>query len=487
MKRLTLVFLALLLALCPSVSAAAASAPLFSQTASGDQNQPADASAHPEDSQAQDQEESETQAETELQPVLLDTDQVSTEDILMYSSACIVMDTNTGAILYYKNMLDRKYPASTTKIMTTLLALDRISMTDTITFSENAVSSITWDSSNMELKAGDSLTLEETLYGIMLASANEASNGLAEYVSGSMDVFAADMTDYAIRLGCRRTHFTNPSGLHDDQHYTTAKDMAIIASAAAHNETFRQIAGSAVYTIENPNFKVMEPETDESSADDTQPEGGDLIPQPYTLYNHHKMVNNTYPYEYCCGGKTGYTEEARNTLVTFACKNQMDLVCVVLDCPGGKNYIYMDTEKALDYCFENYDRLNSEYLARLEASKRMDFTVFDWYTMATPLTAEEMFFPFAKQSFEIYKPLALNRADQKALSSAIENKSIEEFIDYSKSHDYKPLIIAVSILVIALIILTLIVIKLWHILKRKRSRIRYQRLRKKRMEDDHKI
>ena len=182
MKRFIFVFLALLLALCPSVSAAAASDPLFSQTASGNQNQPADASTQTEAPEAQAPEESETQAETELQPVLLDTDQVSTEDILMYASACIVMDTNTGAILYYKNMLDRKYPASTTKIMTTLLALDRTSMTDTITFSENAINSITWDSSNMELEAGNSLTLEETLYGIMLASANEASNGLAEYV-----------------------------------------------------------------------------------------------------------------------------------------------------------------------------------------------------------------------------------------------------------------------------------------------------------------
>ena len=171
MKRFIFVFLALLLALCPSVSAAAASDPLFSQTASGDQNQPADANTQTEAPEAQAPEESETQAETELQPVLLDTDQVSTEDILMYASACIVMDTNTGAILYYKNMLDRKYPASTTKIMTTLLALDRTSMADTITFSENAINSITWDSSNMELKAGNSLTLEETLYGIMLASA----------------------------------------------------------------------------------------------------------------------------------------------------------------------------------------------------------------------------------------------------------------------------------------------------------------------------
>ena len=143
MKRFIFVFLALLLALCPSVSAAAASDPLFSQTASGNQNQPADASTQTEAPEAQAPEESETQAETELQPVLLDTDQVSTEDILMYASACIVMDTNTGAILYYKNMLDRKYPASTTKIMTTLLALDRTSMTDTITFSENAINSIT--------------------------------------------------------------------------------------------------------------------------------------------------------------------------------------------------------------------------------------------------------------------------------------------------------------------------------------------------------
>ena len=138
------------------------------------------------------------------------------------------MDTQNNAILYSKKPLRPPLSCQHYKNSHTLLALERTDLSDTITFSEEAVNSINWwDSSNMELEPGDQLTVEQTLYGVMLQSANEAAYGLAEYVSGSVDAFAQDMTDYAISLGCRMTHFTNASGLHDDNHYTTAKDLAL--------------------------------------------------------------------------------------------------------------------------------------------------------------------------------------------------------------------------------------------------------------------
>lgn len=433
---------------------------------------------------SQDSPESET--ETELMPVLLDTDRVSTDEIILYSSACVVMDVNTGAILYYKNKLDRHYPASTTKIMTTLLALERGKLDDTVTFSENAVGSITWDSSNMELQAGNQLTLEQALYGIMLRSANEAANGVAEHISGSMEAFAREMTDYAIALGCRRTHFTNPSGLHDDDHYTTAKDLAIIASAAARNEEFRKITGTIFYDVENLNFKIKQPEseTDEQgkptgeTMETTEPE-----PEPYPLYNHHKMVNNEYAYEGCYGGKTGYTDEARNTLVTYAKRGDMDLVCVIMDCLGGGNYIYMDTEKALDYSFANYERLTAEYH---EAQVKLGYpllTIIDWYHTEPPLSAEEMYYPFLAEVFGVNKVHAENRRAQEALDNAIREKSVKDFIEYSRMRDYKPLIIAGIALVIIVIALAFLLHRLIRILKRKRSRMRYKKLRNRRINE----
>lgn len=437
-------------------------------------------------------------AETELVPQLLDTDKVSTDDILLYSSACVVMDTQNNAILYSKNRSDRHYPASTTKILTTLLALERTDLSDTITFSEEAVNSINWwDSSNMELEPGDQLTVEQTLYGVMLQSANEAAYGLAEYVSGSVDAFAQGMTDYAISLGCRMTHFTNASGLHDDNHYTTAKDLALIASAAAQNEDFRTITGTINYSVENINYKAMTPETEESQEGDhstgneaasestqTTPE---LVPEPFPLYNHHKMVNNEYPYEGCYGGKTGYTEEARNTLVTYARRGDIDLVCVVMDCPGGGNYIYDDTALALDYCFENYERLLEEYNEAQALLDYPDMALMDWYhPEITPLSAKEGYYPYLKESMAVYTQYLENQASQEALDEAFEDKSLEAFMEYSRMNQYRPLIIVCVILFVVLVALSLVLIYIARRFKRRRRRRRYEAMKRQRLTENQK-
>ena len=431
---------------------------------------------------AETQSAAESVAETGPQAVVLPTDKVSTEDVLLYSSAAIVMDVDTGAILYEKNAIDRHYPASTTKIMTTLLALERCELTEEITFSETAVNSITWDSSNMALEAGDSLTVEETLYGVMLRSANEAANGLGEYVSGSMEAFAEEMTEYAIELGCRRTNFTNASGLHNDEHYTTAKDLAIISSAAIQNETFAKIVGTALYTVENVNYQVKEPETDENGQIINP--NGEPEAEPVDMYNHHKMVNHEYRYEGCFGGKTGYTDEARNTLVTYVERDGHRLVCVLMDCPGGKNYIYMDTETAMDYCFAHYEQLNALWLKRQDALDYMPTAIWDWYAPSTPLTLEEMFFPYVKEAYDLYVPFVQTRAAKQALDKAISEKSIEDFMEYSEFYDNKPLMVACGILGIAVIVLVIIVIWFSGVAKRGRRRRRYKKLKKMRKADE---
>ena len=272
------------------------------------------------------------------QPVLLDTDVVTTDEILLFSSSCIVMDADNGAILYGKNIYDRHYPASITKIMTALLAIEsHENLDDIISFNQEDLEGIEGDAMNIGISDGEEMTMRDSLYAIMLASANEVANGVARTCSGSVEAFADLMNRRALELGCLDTHFVNPHGLHDENHYTTAYDMALIARAATENKTFVEIAGTLNYTVEKTNLRE----------------------EGFPLWHKHKMVNSVdLIYENWIWGKTGYTEEARNTLVTVAGKDGKTLICVTLDAAGGYNQSYTDTFTALDYCFDHYSKYN---------------------------------------------------------------------------------------------------------------------------------
>ena len=148
------------------------------------------------------------------------------------ADAAVVMDAETGAFLFSKNMDAKEYPASITKIMTTMLALENCSLDTEITFSESAVYNLEEGSSHAGIQVGEVMTMEQALYGLMLESANDIANGIAEQVSGSQSAFAELMTEKAAELGCVNTHFTNSHGLHNEEHYTCAYDMALTAQAA---------------------------------------------------------------------------------------------------------------------------------------------------------------------------------------------------------------------------------------------------------------
>ena len=227
------------------------------------------------------------------------------------SASAIVMDANTGTVLYEKNSLDQHYPASITKIMTTLIALENGNMNDIVTFSSDAV--FKTEGSGIARDVNEQMTLEQCLYAVMLNSANECAYAVAEHVGGTVDNFVNMMNQKAAELGCENTHFNNPHGLHDDNHYTCAADMAKIARAAWQNESFRIITGTATYTVPPTN----------KHAEET------------LLQNHNEMLHpfrtNKYVYDYCVGGKTGYTQMANSTLVTYAQKDGMTLICVVMD------------------------------------------------------------------------------------------------------------------------------------------------------------
>ena len=252
------------------------------------------------------------------------------------SPCVIVMEEETGTVLYEKMADEQHYPASITKIMTALLALENSTMDEIVTFSEDAVYKT--EGSGIWRDIGEEMTMEQCLYALMLNSANECAYAIAEHVGGSFDKFVEMMNERAEELGCQNTHFANPHGLTDPDHYTCCRDMALIAREAYKNENFRIITGTARYQIPPTN------KHDEVTY----------------LQNHNEMLHPykswEYQYEYCTGGKTGWTEAANHTLVTYAEKNGMTLVCVVMN--TGSPAQWKDSINLFNYYFDNFQVLN---------------------------------------------------------------------------------------------------------------------------------
>jgi D-alanyl-D-alanine carboxypeptidase (penicillin-binding protein 5/6) len=243
------------------------------------------------------------------------------------SEGAVLLDAQTGTILYGKNAEAKYYPASITKLMTALLVAERSNLSDTVVFSKAATTNLESGAVTLGLVEGDRLTVEQSLYGLMLKSANEVANGLAEHVSGSVSGFAALMNAKAKELGCTNTNFVNPNGLNNSGHYTTPHDMALIARAAFQNDKVRKVTSTVSYQI---------PATKKAAA--------------RTITMGHKMINSgdSRYYPGVIGGKTGYTSAAGNTLVTCAEKNGVRLVVVVMK---SKSTHYADTKALLDYGF----------------------------------------------------------------------------------------------------------------------------------------
>lgn len=255
------------------------------------------------------------------------------EELSLLADSAILMDAKTGQVLYDKNMHKKQYPASITKLMTVLLALEYDNPQEIITFSKEAVFGIERNSSHIAIDVGEQITIEQGLYAIMLASANEAALGVAEQIGQSIEGFSSMMNQRAKELGCTNTHFVNPNGLHDEEHYTTAYDMALITREVLKFDHFREIAATTYYVIPPTNKQ----------------------PESRYLYAQHKMLkkNSSFYYEPCEGGKTGFTNQALNTLVSFAKQGDTELIAVVLHDAG--TGIYTDTTALFDYGFEKYE------------------------------------------------------------------------------------------------------------------------------------
>lgn len=257
-----------------------------------------------------------------------------------YGDAAIVMEVGTGAILYAKNIDEHFYPASITKLLTTLVALENGKFGDSVTFSYDSLAFLEPGDAHIGMEEGNVISLEQALYAVLLASANEVSYAVGESVGKNAghdyNWFIEQMNVRCRELGGKNSNFANTNGLHDDNHYTCARDMALIGRELFKHPEFFTI----VQTLE---YKIPASETT-----------GEHIFQ-----QNHKMLyeqNDNY-YAYVTGGKTGFTDQARNTLVTMADNGEMQLVCVILKTRGAK-FVYSDTRNLLEYAFNNFKKVN---------------------------------------------------------------------------------------------------------------------------------
>lgn len=274
------------------------------------------------------------------------------EGVEIAAEGGILMDADTGAVLFEKNMHTAYYPASITKILTALVVIENCGLDEMVTFSHDAVFGVEQGSSSAALDVGDRLTVRDCLYAMVLKSANEAANALAEHTAGSVPAFAEMMNEKARSLGCTDSHFNNPSGLNDRNHYTSAHDMALIAQAAFRNDTFVEIDSTLYYDL---------PVTKRNK-------------EGFRIYPGHRMLKKNAPQYYpgIVGGKTGYTSLAGNTLVTCAERSGMRLITVVLN---GHQTHYADTKRMLDFGFKNFKSVDVSDVDNKYTSMENDMTI----------------------------------------------------------------------------------------------------------------
>ncbi|GAA0347050.1 D-alanyl-D-alanine carboxypeptidase DacB [Bacillus carboniphilus] len=283
-----------------------------------------------------------------------------TKAVSVSAYSAILIDQDTGRVLYEKRAHEKRRIASITKIMTAILAIESGKMDEMVTVSSNAFGT---EGSSLYLKKGEKIKLQDLVYGLMLRSGNDAAVAIAEHVGGSVEGFAFLMNQKAFEIGMNNSHFTNPHGLDDsDDHYSTAYDMAILTAYAMKNEAYQKISGTKVHRAPNPGEKW------------------DRV-----WRNKNKLLTRLY--DYSTGGKTGFTEKARRTLVSTATKGDMNLIAVTLNAPSDwDDHIHM-----FEYGFDQYDNMKLLHKGQIP---ELDDSFYEGKVSihsdySYPLTAEE--------------------------------------------------------------------------------------------------
>lgn len=289
--------------------------------------------------------------------VVTDVQSTVTNDIpILGAETAAVIDPETGILLYGKEQDKKMYPASITKTMTALLAIEYAENSEKgfdeiITHSHNAVYNIGPGSSHIGMRENEQISLDDALYGILLASANEVCMAVAEHIDGSVDKFVEHMNKRAVELGAINTHFANPHGFHDENHYTTAHDIALIMAEAVKHEDFIRYISTYEHQIPFTN----------------------VVQEIRYLHNSNKLISpySNYHWEGCIGGKTGFTDQAGNTLVIYGGNGEKKFVASVMK-ENGKGNAYTDTKSLIEYAETLYSGEKTSILSEDTSVKELD-------------------------------------------------------------------------------------------------------------------
>lgn len=307
----------------------------------------------------------------------------SNKDLDLSCESAILIEESTDFVAFEKNANEKMYPASTTKIMTAILVLENCELSDIVTISESSLSGIPTGYVTGNIFAGEKLSVEDLLYSLLLKSANDVAVVLADYVSGSVEEFSKLMNQKASEIGCKNTNFVNPNGIHNENHYSTASDMALIAKYCMKNEKFKKFVSTEKYTLPITNKYSYE----NRSFNNTN----ELIIHDSSLY-----------YEYATGIKTGYTKEAGNCLIASATKNNVNYISVVLNSSTSiKNSRFIDTTKLFDYVFDNFKFV--EFKKQNEIIKQIEVENGTKETKDLNLKLEKGFTSFVNVNFDFEK------------------------------------------------------------------------------------
>lgn len=281
-----------------------------------------------------------TEAPNQLEAGITMEDPTLTPPKISYAQSALLMDMPSGRVLYSKNLDERVFPASLTKIMTGIIALEQGNMGDTVSATYEALKNITMEDSQMGLLIGEEITMEQLVNAMLVHSANDASNVIAIHLAGSIEKFVEMMNQKAKELGMTGTNYVNACGSHDDNHYTTARDLAILTKYAMQNEQFREIVKKIIYKIPPTNKFANE----------------------RTLVNTNLFLSTIrstyYYYPPAIGIKTGHTSQAGYCLVSAATYSDIELMAIVMNCQNvdtkEQAYSYLDSKALFDFGFENY-------------------------------------------------------------------------------------------------------------------------------------
>lgn len=387
------------------------------------------------------------------------------------SPSALLMDYSSGKILYEKNINEKRYPASLTKIMTAIIVLENCELSDIATVSYDAVMSLSSGYVTANLQIGEELTVEQLLYVLMVGSSNDAAIVLAEHVSGSVEKFADLMNEKAKELGCTSTNFVNPNGAHDENHYSTAYDLALMARYAMKNETFRTLVSTTSYTLPTTNKYDRE----------------DRIFRTTNSLLHLDTSDraDNYYYQYATGIKTGFTTPAGNCLIASANKNNLELITVVLGAGQTKDGLsqrYLDTLSLFDYGYNTYtlkqiinkggiiQTLNIKNATR--KTKKVEAVVAnDVYALMKQVDKDSAVLPEINLNDNLKAPL---KKGDVIGSVTYTVEGIQYTEDLLANNDVKK-----SRFLLKLAILIIIVLILWMYAKNKKIKSKKQRLKNK--------